>query len=53
MGPREKGGREETECLVSGKELLVVGPRVGSPLAPQELPAGRFHWKGGGSSTEK
>ena len=35
-GPREKGRQEETEDLVSGREMLVMGPRVGSPLAPRE-----------------
>lgn len=35
-GPREKGCQEETEGLVSGREMLVMGPRVGSPLAHRE-----------------
>lgn len=31
-----KGGWEGAECLLSGREMLVMGPKAGSPPAPQE-----------------
>lgn len=48
---REKGG--ETWCLVSGREMLIVGPREGAPWHLGNPKLRRFHWKGGWGSSEK